>query len=277
MISSDNAGVEALPNRTWFARNWKWCVPVALLLTAGWVWFLFRPQFHAGNIEDDKKEATEAIAQLHSRVSAGHFDQIYDDADPDFKKSQSQQDLVREMLRTRNKYGDFRQIRFSQLNVLMGSPVQVRAVYNSTFEKGDTTELFTFVRRGNDSLKLLFYSVSPGTVKSEDRSANLAAARKAAEELYADVATGDYGEIWDHAHDDFKKSASREQLIEALTQRNQQLGSCSPPLLADTDFSDNDDGHFVGLIYHRKCEHSEINERLAWKIVDGKALLRGYH
>jgi hypothetical protein len=251
-------------------------VPAGLLLTAGLVWLLFRPPFHAGYVEEDKKEAAEAIAQLHSRISAGQFDQIYHDADAGLKAHQSKEATVQAMQATRNKYGEFREATVSQLNVIPGNPVQVRAVYNSRYEKGETTEMFTFVRRG-ESLGLSFYSISPGTVKPEESAANLAAARKAADELYAHVAAQDYGAIWDQAYDDLKKSASREKLIQVLSQRNQQLGVCSPPVLADSDFSDNENGHFVGLIYHRKCEHGEIDERLAWKIVDGKALLRGYH
>jgi cytoskeletal protein RodZ len=276
MIPSDSTAPVTLPPRSWFSRNWKWCVPAGLLLTAAWVWLVFRPSFRAGYFEEDKKEAAEAISQLHSRVSAGQFDQIYRDADSSLKDTQSKNALIQAMQGTRNKYGAFRWVTFSELNVIMGNPVQVRAVYNSTYEKGDTTELFTFVRRGN-SLKLAYYSISPGTAKPEDRAANVAAAKKAAEELYAHVAAQDYGAIWDQANDEFKKSASRENLIDVLRQRYQKLGVCGPPSLVDLDFSDNDRGHFVGLVYQRKCEHGNLNERLAWQIVDGKALLRGYH
>lgn len=276
MISSDSPQPEKSQNRSWVVRHWKWCVPAGLLLTIAAVWVMFRSSFHAGYVEDDKKEAGEAIAQVHSRISAGQFDLIYKDADPSLKNSQSKDALIHAMQASRDKYGGFRRETFKELNVMMGNPVQVRAVSNSTFEKGDVTELFTFVRRGN-GLKLTFYSISPGTAKPADNAANLAAAKKAADELYAHVAGQDYGAIWDQANDDLKKSASREQLIAVLSKRNQKLGACSAPVLADSDFSDNDGGHFVGLIYSRKCEHGEINERLAWKIVDGKAVLRGYH
>src|SRR6202140_1286751 len=276
MISSDSPQPEKSQNRPWITRNWKWCVPAGLLLTIAVAWVLFRPSFHAGYVEDDKKEAGEAIAQLHSRIGAGQFDLIYKDADPSLKNSQSKDALIHAMQASRDKYGGFRQETFKEVNVIMSSPVQVRAVYNSTFEKGDVTEMFTFVRHG-DSLKLSFYSISPGTVRPEDTSANLAVAKKAAEELYAHVAAQDYGAIWDQANDDLKKSASRERLVEPLKQRNQEIGACSAPKLVNTDSSDNESGHFVGLIYRRKCEHGEINERLAWKIVDGKARLRGYH
>jgi hypothetical protein len=42
------------------------------------------------------------------------------------------------------------------------SPVEVRSVYNTTFEKGEATEMITFVRRG-DKLKLAGFNISPGT------------------------------------------------------------------------------------------------------------------
>ena len=102
-------------------------------------------------------------------------------------------------------------------------------------------------------------------------------AQKAADEFYRRVSAEEYGAIWDAAHDDLKHSASRDQMVSAMQQLNQKLGVCSAPTLLDTDYGNKDGERFVGLAYNRKCERGELNERLAWKIVDGKALLRGYH
>src|SRR5690242_19529035 len=85
---------EALQSGTWFARNWAWCVPAGLLLTIVWAWVMFRPTIHPGYFEDDQKEATEAIAQFHSRIIASQFDQIYRDADASLKGAQSKESLL---------------------------------------------------------------------------------------------------------------------------------------------------------------------------------------
>ena len=102
-------------------------------------------------------------------------------------------------------------------------------------------------------------------------------ARKAADELYRRVSDEDYGAIWDAAHDDFKRSISRDQFMGAMRQWNERLGVCRTPELADTDYVNKSGERFVGLIYSRECEHGTIREKLAWKIVGGAALLRGYH
>jgi hypothetical protein len=116
-----------------------------------------------------------------------------------------------------------------------------------------------------------------GTKPTIGSQTDLEAARNAADEFYRRVSAKEYGAIWDAAHDDLKHSASRDQMISAMQQLNQKLGVCSAPTLANTDYANKDGGRFVGLVYSRKCEYGEVNERLAWKIVDGKALLRGYH
>jgi hypothetical protein len=102
-------------------------------------------------------------------------------------------------------------------------------------------------------------------------------AGKAADEFYRRVSVEDYGAIWDAAHDDLRNAATRDQMISLMRQVYQKLGTCRAPKLIDTDYATKDGDRFVGLIYSHECEHATINERLAWKIVDGKAMLRGYH
>jgi hypothetical protein len=68
------------------------------------------------------------------------------------------------MQATRARFGEFRQVTDSEMNVIVHAPVEIRAAYNSKFEKGDATELFVFLRRGNQ-IKLAMYQISPGTTK----------------------------------------------------------------------------------------------------------------
>lgn len=121
------------------------------------------------------------------------------------------------------------------------------------------------------------FSVGTPKHSPETHTDDFEAARKAADEFYRRMFSEEYGAIWDGAHDDLKNATSRDQLIDTLRQLNQKLGTCDAPRLVDTDYASKDGDHFVGLVYSRKCEHGEVNEKLAWKIVGGKALLRGYH
>jgi hypothetical protein len=72
------------------------------------------------------------------------------------------------MQETYAHYGSFERITFSQLKVIIGAPIQIRAVYNSTFAKGEATELFTFVER-EGKIMLVQYQISPGTVRPATR------------------------------------------------------------------------------------------------------------
>jgi hypothetical protein len=77
----------------------------------------------------------KAVDHFHALLSAGRFDEIFDDADPTFR-SQSRQKLIGAMQETYAHYGSFEHVTFSQLNVIIGAPIQIRAVYNSTFARG---------------------------------------------------------------------------------------------------------------------------------------------
>ena len=150
----------ASPIQGWVGRNWKWILfllVVALLLS--------RFTLHLGYVDDDKKLTTKLIEQFHERMNAGRYEEIYDDAHPAFRNALSKQAWLRHMQEDREQYGLFRAARSSKLNVLMGVPVQIRAAYVSTFDKGDVTELFGFAREGH-KVQLLMYGVSPGDNQS---------------------------------------------------------------------------------------------------------------
>jgi len=131
------------------------------------------------------------------------------------------------------------------------------------------------IRAGATYKEYEFFSI--GSKPNVETQTDFEIARKAADELYRRVSDEDYGAIWDAAHDDLKASVGRDQMVTALRQWNEQLGVCRPPVLIDTDYANQNGEHFVGLIYSRECEHDTTHEKLAWKIVNGRALLRGYH
>ena len=118
---------------------------------------------HVGYIEHDKMEAQHQIDVFHQRLEKGEFDAIISDADDGFRNSANRETMIASMRETKQRWGNVKAVTFRVTNVLDDrSPVEVRAVYNTTFEKGDATELFTFVLRG-DQQKLAFFNISPGT------------------------------------------------------------------------------------------------------------------
>jgi hypothetical protein len=64
------------------------------------------------------------------------------------------------MQQINQNYGAFRRVESSKVEVAMSAPVEIRAVYDSVFEKGRATEWFVFVIEGND-IRLRTYFVSP--------------------------------------------------------------------------------------------------------------------
>jgi len=137
-------------------RNWRWIVGLAL--TA-----LVLPRMvHFGYVEGDKRQTIRIIEQFHARMNAGRLDDIYDDADPVFQNSASREEFIGYITENQGRYGVFENVNSSRLDVMIEAPVRIRAVCKSRFEKSDATEVFAFIREG-DEIKLSFYSLLPGT------------------------------------------------------------------------------------------------------------------
>ena len=117
-----------------------------------------------GYVEEDKKTAEVAIGHFHERFNKQQYQEIYDDAHESFKKGQKKDDAINAMKQTRERFGNSEQVTEKWINVIIGAPIQIRAVYNSKFSKGDTTEMFIFVKERN-AVKLVQYQIYPGTQK----------------------------------------------------------------------------------------------------------------
>jgi hypothetical protein len=147
--------------RRWRGRNWIWAAGGLLVLLV-----ILRINVHVGYFAEDKRSATRLIEQLHERMNAGQFDLIYEDCDESLKNAKTRDEMDQSLREVASHFGAFKAVSDSEMNVIEGPAMEVRAAYNSTFEKGDATELFSFFRRGHE-LKLAFYQVSPGTAKLE--------------------------------------------------------------------------------------------------------------
>ena len=121
-----------------------------------------------GYIEDDKKTTEQAIERFHEKFNATQYLDLYNDAHEVFKGSQKQADSLNAMKQTYEHFGKMEQVEEKWLNVIIGTPIQIRAVYNTKFEKGDATESFIFIKEG-DTVKLALYRIDPGKVRPEPK------------------------------------------------------------------------------------------------------------
>lgn len=157
----------ALPTQKRFLSNPKSIAilifsVLASLLVVGFATNFLHFSLYFGHVDQEKKLAIEKIKLFHERMNAGEFDEIYDDACPAFQNALSRDEWLQHMHETREQFGLYRAMKSSMSNVIVGAPVQVRVAYNSSFEKGDATELFAFARDG-DEFQLLSYGISPGS------------------------------------------------------------------------------------------------------------------
>jgi hypothetical protein len=117
-----------------------------------------------GYIEDDKRDAAAVIDRVHTLYNARDFAALYDGSHPAVKKAQSKQQMIQFMDEKYQTFGGFKTCTYSKLNVVMGAPVETRAVYNCNFEKRDATELFILIR-DEDTMKVAQYQIRSGTVR----------------------------------------------------------------------------------------------------------------
>jgi len=68
------------------------------------------------------------------------------------------------MRNSRDRVGRFKTVTYSLVKVFVGALVQSRAVYNTTYENGDFTEEFLFLK-DDKTFRLTLYRLSPGTAR----------------------------------------------------------------------------------------------------------------
>jgi hypothetical protein len=124
-------------------------------------------QVKAGYIDDDKKSTETEIEKFHSRISSQDYEDIYNNSSPSFQKSVSKLDAIKAMEVTQEDCGQFDNIIDKRINVIVGTPVQIRAVYSSKYSKRNVTEEFIFVKE-DDQIKLVQYQKFNGITTLPD-------------------------------------------------------------------------------------------------------------
>ncbi len=102
-------------------------------------------------------------------------------------------------------------------------------------------------------------------------------ALRAAERFHSQLNRGEYSQILAGATDEFRKSASEEDLTKFLAAVHRKLGdflAAGPPAYT---FQATTGGNFVVLTYESTFEHGKGTERFTWKMVDGQPRLMGYN
>lgn len=123
------------------------------------------------NIYIEKNRATlveiieKEIYKIHLLFNQGKYEDIIRNAHPEFSKSQSKESLELAFQSMMNEFGPFNSIIKKWINPITGS--DIRAIYNSSYDKSDATELFMFVKY-NSSFKLFQYRIFPGLKSPKD-------------------------------------------------------------------------------------------------------------
>jgi hypothetical protein len=109
--------------------------------------------------DNEQAKAEAAVTQFHNLHNERRFDEIY--ARLDKQVSQAKADFTAASTETFSQWGKFQTARLDQAKVFPSNPIQVKMLYNSTFEKGNAQEWFTWNIYGDD-VRLFEYRVTPG-------------------------------------------------------------------------------------------------------------------
>jgi hypothetical protein len=122
-----------------------------------------KPEF----VADDKQLALKEIDTLHMRFNSGDFEAIYNQEAPGLKQVIGKDKFFAFLSDVHNNFGDFKGIIDKRITVVMGSPIQFRAICNSQFDKEVLTEMFIFLGDG-EQIQLAQYTIAKGPAKLPD-------------------------------------------------------------------------------------------------------------
>lgn len=123
-------------------------------------------------VYEDKERtlAQNAVDQFHERYNRRDYDGLYAMMAQSTQRAQSKENAVTAMQQTVEKWGKQQSSQLAFAKLFPGPPVQVRMIYNATYEKGNAQERFIWTSDGKQAA-LLQYQVVPGwadekTIKS---------------------------------------------------------------------------------------------------------------
>ncbi|HKP36822.1 MAG TPA: hypothetical protein VJT71_08180 [Pyrinomonadaceae bacterium] len=126
-----------------------------VLALAGCTSFSVKPISNA----KEQAKAEKAVSQFHNRYNERKFDEIYSQLDK--QANQSNEEFMFASTEIFSQWGKLQATRLDEARVIHSTPLQVKMIYNSTFEKGNAQEWFTWTVHGDD-VRLFAYNVTPG-------------------------------------------------------------------------------------------------------------------
>lgn len=112
-----------------------------------------------GYIDEDKKVTEEKVKILHEYMNNEQYEAIVEDASEIMKNTLGEDVILNVIKNFHQELGKFIKVEDKKMNVIIGSPIQIRAVCVSTFEKGRVTELFNFIKENGRDIKLASYQI----------------------------------------------------------------------------------------------------------------------
>jgi hypothetical protein len=119
--------------------------------------------------DEEKRVVARAVESFHLRYNAEQYGEIYDEAHSFYKSQNGRASVIAGMKEARDQTGKILRVRQHWEKVFIKNPVEVRAIYNVTCERGDFEEWFSFAMSddGRDA-SLTNYSIHPGSAPPED-------------------------------------------------------------------------------------------------------------
>ena len=120
--------------------------------------------------DTEKALAQTAVDQFHERYNRRDYDGLYAMMAPSTQRVQSKENAITAMQETVERWGKEQSSQMAVAKLLPGPPIQVRMIYNTTYEKGNAQERFIWTSDGKQAA-LIQYHVIPGwadeqTIKS---------------------------------------------------------------------------------------------------------------
>ena len=130
---------------------------IILVLLAGCS-FNVKPIYNA----KEQAKAETAVKQFHKWHNDRNLNEIYARFDDKVQgAAQTREQFMTAARETFGRWGELQTTRLDEVKVFPANPVQVKMIYNSTFEKGSAQEWFTWNIYGDD-VRLFEYRVTPG-------------------------------------------------------------------------------------------------------------------
>jgi hypothetical protein len=133
----------------------KRTLTAVLLLALAWLLWQCGSEVVAG-----ARLSNAAVRQFHSQLDSGSYNDIFQNAAPEFQSSGSREDLSKFLAGVHSKLGASRDFHLTNINVSKSNHGSfLRVVYQSSFEQGSAQETFTW-KKENGTLKLVRYDVN---------------------------------------------------------------------------------------------------------------------